>query len=222
LWRIASRDILADLDRFVEVDLRLRRARQQRPLAVELSFGLDGHPPAVLQLADGRQLSFRGRIDRVDSRPGGAAVYDYKTGSSFTIDFDADPVSAGAHLQLPIYAAAIGQRLGIDDVDSYYWFTRDAKDPVGTRFDGGNDARVREVLDTIVSGIEGGVFPAYPGGWNNYFNTFENCRYCDFDRLCPRDRGAHWESKQGDPANETFVALRGPVRDSESESESEL
>ena len=221
LWRIASRDIFADLDRFVEVDLRLRRARQLRPLAVELSFGLDGHPPAVLQLADGRQLSFRGRIDRVDRRPGGAAVYDYKTGNPFTIDFDADPVSAGARLQLPIYAAAISQRLGLDDVDSYYWFTRDAKEPLGARFDNSDDARVREVLDTIVSGIEGGVFPAYPGGWNNFFNTFENCRYCDFDRLCPRDRGAHWEAKQDDPANESFVALRGPVRDSDSESESE-
>jgi RecB family exonuclease len=218
LWRIATRDILADLDRFVEVDLRLRHARQLRPMAVELSFGLDGNPPAVLQLADGRQLSFRGRIDRVDRRPDGAAVYDYKTGSAFTIDFDADPVSGGAHLQLPIYAAAISQRFGIDDVDSYYWFTRQVGNPVGARFDA-DDARVRDVLDTIVSGIEGGVFPAYPGGWNNYFNTFENCRYCDFDRLCPRDRGAHWDAKQDDPATESFVALRGPVRDSESEDE---
>ena len=90
-------------------------------------------------------------------------------------------------------------------------------DPVGTRFDDADDARVREVLDTIVSGIEGGVFPAYPGGWNNFFNTFDNCRYCDFDRLCPRDRGTHWQAKQDDPINESFVALRGPVRDSESE-----
>ncbi|HUP76000.1 MAG TPA: PD-(D/E)XK nuclease family protein [Acidimicrobiales bacterium] len=221
LWQIARREILADLDRFVEVDLRLRRARGLRPLAVELSFGLDGHPPAVLQLADGRQLSFRGRIDRVDSRPGGASVYDYKTGSTFTIDFDADPVSAGARLQLPIYAAAIRQRFDLDDVDSYYWFTKDGNDPVGARFDEADDARVRDVLDTIVSGIEGGVFPAYPGGWNSFFNTFENCSYCDFDRLCPRDRGAHWEAKQDDPATEAFVVLRGPIRDSESQGESD-
>jgi hypothetical protein len=175
----------------------------------------------VLQLADGRQLSFRGRIDRVDHRPGGASVYDYKTGKPFTIDFDADPVTAGAHLQLPIYAAAIQQRFDLDDVDSYYWFTKDDGDPVGARFDDADDARVRDVLDTIVSGIEGGVFPAYPGGWNTYFNTFENCTYCDFDRLCSRDRGAHWEAKQNDPATEAFVVLRGPVRDIETDSPSE-
>src|SRR4029453_3149456 len=98
--------------------------------------------------ARGGERCFRGGIGRVVRRPGGAAVYDYKTGNPFTIDFDADPVSAGAHLQLPIYAAAIRQRLGVDDVDSFYWFTRDGKDPVGERFDDVDDARVREVLDT--------------------------------------------------------------------------
>ena len=55
LWRIARRQIAADLDRFIEVDRRLRAARQLRPLAVELSFGLDGHPPAVIELDDGRR-----------------------------------------------------------------------------------------------------------------------------------------------------------------------
>jgi ATP-dependent helicase/DNAse subunit B len=216
LWRIARREIAKDLARFVEVDLRLRGARRQRPLAVELSFGLDGNPPAVIELDDGRRLSFRGRIDRVDRRDGGAAVYDYKSGSPFTIDFAADPVSAGARLQLPIYAAAVSQRFAVDDVDAYYWFTRESDDPMGSGFDPAADARVREVLDTIVAGIEGGVFPAYPAGWNNHFNTYENCRYCDFDRLCPRDRGAHWASKQQDPVTQSFVVLHGPVRDSES------
>jgi RecB family exonuclease len=217
LWRIARREIAEDLARFVEVDLRLQRARRSRPLAVELTFGLDGHPPAVIELPDGRRLSFRGRIDRVDEVPGGAAVYDYKTGKPFTVDFADDPVTAGAHLQLPIYAAAVRQRFDLDDVDARYWFTRDNRDPIGPAADEAADTRVREVLDTIVSGIERGVFPAYPGGWNNFFNTFDNCRFCDFDRLCPRDRGSHWESKHDDPAMLSFVTLRGPVHDSESD-----
>jgi len=217
LWRIARREIAEDLARFVEVDLRVRRARQSRPLAVELTFGLDGFPPAVIELADGRRLSFRGRIDRVDEVPGGAAVYDYKTGRPFTVDFADDPVSAGAHLQLPIYAAAVRQRFDLDEVDARYWFTRDSHDPIGPAVDEAADTRVREVLDTIVSGIERGVFPAFPGGWNNFFNTFDNCRYCDFDRLCPRDRGAHWEAKHDDPATQSFVTLRGPALDSESD-----
>jgi RecB family exonuclease len=217
LWRIARREIAADLDRFVEVDLRLRRTNAQRPYAVETSFGFDGNPPAVFELADGRRLALRGRIDRVDIRPDGAAVYDYKSGAPFVIDFDSDPVTSGMHLQLPIYAAAIRQLLSIDEVDAYYWFTRDGRDPMGTRFGAAADTRVHEVLDTIVSGIEGGLFPAFPGGWNNFFNTHENCRHCDFDRLCTRERGAHWEAKQADPLAEAFLTLRGPVRDSESD-----
>ena len=217
LWRIARREIVSDLDRFVEVDLRLRRDHGQRPLAVELSFGLDGNPPAMFELPDGRRLAFRGRIDRVDRLPDGAAVYDYKSGAPFTIDFEVDPVTSGIHLQLPIYAAAVRQRFALDDVDAHYWFTRDTRDPMGTRFDESADARVHDVLDTIVSGIEGGVFPAYPGGWNNFFNTHDNCRHCDFDRLCSRERGKHWEAKQDDPLNESFLVLRGPARDSESE-----
>jgi len=216
LWRIARREIAKDLARFAEVDLQLRVARNQRPLAVELSFGLDDNPPAVIELDDGRRLLFRGRIDRVDRRGSGASVYDYKSGSPFVIDFAADPVSAGARLQLPIYAAAVRQRFALDDVDASYWFTRANDQPMGSSFDPVADARIREVLDTIVSGIESGVFPAYPAGWNNYFNTFENCRYCDFDRLCPRDRGAHWEAKHDDPATQSFVTLHGPVSDSES------
>jgi RecB family exonuclease len=217
LWRIARREIAADLERFIDVDLRLRREYGQRPLAVELSFGFDGNPPAVFELADGRRLSFRGRIDRVDSRPDGAAVYDYKSGAPFAIDFDDDPVTSGTHLQLPIYAAAIRQLFGLDGVDAHYWFTRDGRDPMGTRFDSAADARVREVLATIVAGIEGGLFPAFPGGWNNFFNSHDNCRHCDFDRLCTRERGAHWDAKQADPLNEAFLALRGPVRDTESD-----
>jgi RecB family exonuclease len=102
-------------------------------LAVELSFGLDGHPPAVIELDDGRRLAFRGRIDRVDSHPAGAALYDYKTGGAFAVDFAADPVSAGARLQLRSMPPRFRQRFALDDVDAYYWFTREARDPIGTR-----------------------------------------------------------------------------------------
>ena len=94
--------------------------------------------------------------------------------------------------------------------------SRTIDDPIGAHFDEEADARVREYSNDRVR-HRGRVFLHIRRDGNNFFNTFENCRYCDFDRLCPRDRGAQWEAKQDDPVTQSFVALRGPVRDSESD-----
>ena len=80
LWRIARREIAKDVARFVEVDLRMRRNRQQRPLAVE-HVRARRQTRGVIELDDGRHVSFRGRIDRVISAPVARLVYDYKTGA---------------------------------------------------------------------------------------------------------------------------------------------
>jgi hypothetical protein len=47
------------------------------------------------------------------------------------------------------------------------------------------------------------VFPADPGRaayepWNRR-DTFDNCRYCPFDILCPTDRGEAFARKHDDP-----------------------
>ena len=59
--------------------------------------------------------------------------------------------------------------------------------------------RLIDVVTTIVDGIDAGIFPAVPGEWNNFRNTHENCTYCEFDRVCSRDRGEHAEAKVGAP-----------------------
>ena len=55
------------------------------------------------------------------------------------------------------------------------------------------------MLGTLVDGIEGGVFPALPGDYNLFFRTNENCRYCEFDSLCHRDRGDFAAAKRDAP-----------------------
>ena len=82
-WDRDRRRILADLDRFLVEDAKLRAAQGLTTLATELRFGLpEAEWPAIeIVLSDGRRLHFRGAADRVDgSATGSLLVVDYKTG----------------------------------------------------------------------------------------------------------------------------------------------
>ena len=68
--------------------------------------------------------------------------------------------------------------------------------------------RFAEGVSTIVSGIRSGAFPANPGKLDNR-GGFENCRYCDFDSLCPSRRNVLWSRKQRDPRLADYVRLSG-------------
>lgn len=75
--------------------------------------------------------------------------------------------------------------------------------------------RLRQIVSNIVDGIEAGAFPGVPGAetFRRSGPTFENCRYCDFDRLCPSDRDRRWsivrEAREAAP----IVALGQPPGD---------
>ena len=47
----------------------------------------------------------------------------------------------------------------------------------------------------IVDSIDEGWFPAVPGEPNPFFGSSDNCRYCDYDAVCPVDRDAQYEAK---------------------------
>jgi hypothetical protein len=193
LWQVRREQIADDLRRFVVADTELRAELHTTPAAVELAFGLDGEPPADIELADGRQLAFRGYIDRVDrTHDGELVVLDYKTGRSDRFDALADdPVVAGTKLQLPLYALAASARLDAPTASAWYWFASlDGRFvrrgyPIGPA----ELQRFRTVLTSIVDGIEAGEFPAAPGAYSTFRNTHEKCVYCEFDRLCPANRG---------------------------------
>jgi ATP-dependent helicase/DNAse subunit B len=90
------------------------------PLAHEAKFGLDGNPPLEITLAGGRKLRIRGVIDRLDRNvQGELRVVDYKTGSGHQ---SADDLMNGTRLQLPLYAQAAEQALGLGEVvEGFYW-----------------------------------------------------------------------------------------------------
>ena len=168
-------------------------------------------------MPDGRSLEFRGRADRVDRTDDGRLlVSDYKTGKGAGyrgIDVG-DPVRGGTMLQLGLYAEAAHQLLGASSTEAHYWMVdpRAGYERRGYPWTPDRRQRFIDVLATIVDGIEAGVFLVDPGDWNIWRGTYENCMYCNFDRLCVRNRGEQADVKVAAPgvaqARSTHVGRR--------------
>ena len=203
LWSIRKEVILTDLANFLRRDQELRTEKQMVPSKVEMPFGMGDRfdysvPAAMVELPDGRKLALRGFIDRVDERvsDGVPVVIDYKTGgASKQTDFDEDPVLGGSKLQLGAYAYAAKQAFEADSAQAYYWYTTSKGEfaKAGYRWGKEQDDRFLSAVTTIVDGIEHGQFPPNPGKYSSYSGTYENCRWCEFKRLCPTDRGSEFE-----------------------------
>lgn len=218
-WTRDRRRILADLAVTLEVDSAHRRTHGTTPVAAELGFGFVGEPlPAVeLTMPDGRTLRVRGRIDRVDVGADGTVhVVDYKTGSlrggysELTPD---NPVVGGSKLQLPIYGLA--GRLAAKDpsapVKAEYWFatTKGGFKRAGYDITPEVLETTIEVLDVIVRGVEGGVFPPHPSALSTFL--WVECHTCDPDGLGTGELRRQWERKRHDPALAEYAQLAEPL-----------
>ena len=212
LWGLEKRDILADLETFLEEDAKLRAGHRTGRIVVEKAFGFGGDS---LDVEDPEtRLRFRGYIDRIDVSGDGssALVIDYKTGSASPYRaLEKDPIDGGKRLQLGVYSLAARALVPGADIRAAYWFTTNRGGfrlaPPAT-FDLGDEEvrkRFKEGLTTIVSGIGAGMFPANPGppGWGGP----SNCSYCDFDSLCATRRADLWERKKSDPGLAAYLAL---------------
>ncbi len=207
-WALRKADIIADLDTFLEQDDELRRNSGVSPRYVEKRFGVEGGAwkEAALELPDGSEIRFRGIIDRVDVAPngGGALALDYKTGDAqYYNGLEDDPSDRGRRLQVGAYALALRRALGDDaEVKAAYWFVSDRgkfEFRPKNGFDAGDEnarERFAAAVSAIADGIRGGVFPANSGKREEWRGGFENCKFCEFDRLCPSRRDKHWENKR--------------------------
>jgi hypothetical protein len=217
LWQIERRRLLRGLAGVLDTDERFRGELGvvPSPGGQEVEFGRAEPGPLAVTLLDGRTVSFRGRIDRVDHSPDGsrAVVYDYKTGrGSAYADNALDDLERGVRLQLPVYGLAARRDLPDADVDAYYWFV-ELDDRVGFDLDTALEP-FQIVLGRILDGVGTGVFPAYPGeprqdGQGR--DTWVNCCYCPYDRVCPPARDDVWDRKADDPAVVVFRDLAEPL-----------
>ena len=111
--RFQTKALKRSLQQFIAVAINWMSQYQFDPAQVELGFGgEDGPLPAwQIDLGNGRQLAFRGRIDRIDLFPledgrALAVVIDYKSGGK---NFEPLLVANGLQLQLPSYLNVLRQ-----------------------------------------------------------------------------------------------------------------
>ncbi len=214
MWEAERARILRDLGGFLDRDEELRLRLGTVQVASELAFGMDGAAPVTVEVAPGRRVRLRGRVDRVDRSPDGErlVVIDYKTGAVWSAHdrLDEDPVSGGLLLQLPVYAAAARERYRADVVESRYWFVTERGEFAerGYVVDAARSERFQEALHAIGEGIEGGVFPLRPGPEAR--GVHEHCRSCPYTTLCPGDRGRNWQRKRDAPEIAGYLELAEP------------
>ncbi len=219
LWDLAKQEILDDLETFLEEDASVRALHGTTRIMAEADFGMGGEALSVHDPETG--LFFRGRIDRIDLSEDGASalVIDYKTGSPLPYKgLDDDVIDRGKRLQLGVYSLAAHTIFPEStDVTAAYWFTRTSARPrfaPSSHFDiddGETRERFRHGVASIIEGIGAGLFPARPGAWVGHPENpgHENCRYCDFNSLCPARRGDLWQRKRSDLAVAGYLTLSG-------------
>lgn len=224
-WANERDGILVDLHTLLAKDREQRVLSRVLPALFEQSFGFDGPeswPAAVVPLRRGGEARIHGFIDRVDLAPSAAeprtaVVLDYKTGSMAKNVFAKDPVVAGTKVQLPAYARAAAQWLrdakGVPDADiaAEYWmvsadgkFERiSAPDPELAQ------QRFEQVVQVMDAGLRMGAFPQVPGAESQRPGRtgWDNCMWCDFDRICPTGRDQLAARKRADPPSALHASL---------------
>ncbi len=217
-WNRERSRILADLEATLSFEEGVRQVEGGRHLRAELGFGIPGsdHAAVALPLPDGREVRFRGQVDRIDRTSTGLLVADYKTGSDrdFTSLSAHDPDQGGTRLQLAVYGAAARAVEGTPDtpVRAEYWFIspRAGYTRRGYELTPEVEDRISETLALVVEGIEAGAFPPHPTDASTSF--YNPCWSCDPDFLGVADLRRSWLSKADDPAMAGYLHLISPDR----------
>jgi ATP-dependent helicase/nuclease subunit B len=119
LYQLNQQQLLQVLENSITNLAEYDRVAGWRPVAYEVKFGLGHNPPLHMQ-GDRQVIHLHGVVDRVDrDSAGNIRIIDYKTGSSHQAKSD---LVQGFRLQLPIYALAAQEVLGLGEVvDGFYW-----------------------------------------------------------------------------------------------------
>ena len=91
-----------------------------------------------------------------------------------------------------------------------YWFVTSKGGFVRCGYDITDEVleRTVEVLDVIVRGVDGGVFPPHPPALSTFFRI--HCEVCDPDGLGTAELRKQWERKRDDPALREYADLAEP------------
>jgi ATP-dependent helicase/DNAse subunit B len=162
LWTQQQAELTRILEKTIE---ELNRISQGYiPRVVEARFGM-GQPSLMLQTEIG-EIRLHGYIDRLDAAPDGTLrVIDYKSGNAA---ISASHLKEGRRLQLPIYALAARDALGLGEVSSgFYWHIQkaEASSLKLEKFDGGVNGAFETAVAHVarhVANIRAGHFEPKP------------------------------------------------------------
>jgi ATP-dependent helicase/DNAse subunit B len=158
IWTQQQAELLRTLEKTI-VELN-KISQGYMPHTMEARFGM-GEPSLVLKTSAG-EVRLHGYIDRLDSAPDGTLrVIDYKAGSAA---ISASHLKEGRRLQLPIYAMAARDALGLGEISGgFYWHIQkaEASSLKLEKFEGGVEAAFAIAVEHIgrhVTGIRAGHF----------------------------------------------------------------
>ena len=151
LWTQQQAELLRVLEK--TIDELNKMSQGYTPKQMEARFGM-GEPSLVLQTSIG-EIRLHGYIDRLDAAPDGSLrVIDYKAGSAA---ISASHLKDGRRLQLPIYALAARDALGLGEVSSgFYWHIQkaEASSLKLEKFEGGVDAAFETAAAHVVHHVK--------------------------------------------------------------------
>ena len=209
VWQGEREVLLGDLVQAVRYDAEHARDGWV-PIGVEQGFGWEedaaSWPPVSIGLDGGREVQLHGYVDRVDRCGDGRhRVIDYKTSKALKAA-DIKDFGGGRHLQLPVYGAAVRawqRSLGQDPTttEAAYWYatTRGGFTQLPLAVDGALEEQLRRIVEAVDSRVRAGAFPQIPGVADDFYGTWENCRFCNFQTLCPASRDVLARRKSDDP-----------------------
>jgi ATP-dependent helicase/nuclease subunit B len=208
LWELAKDMIVELLSSAVDAD---QEAQAEDPF-VPIAFEVDatGSVPGVM--SGGQELlKIRGRVDRIDRRPGSDVVriidYKFKIGSSMKSEDRnlAQSALRGYRLQPPLYACLdIPGQPKAQQVQLLFLAPHWSAPIARSSFEAATWSsevgdRLRDTLRVLIDGIQSGRFFILP---DNY------CETCDFRVSCRRDHSPTWWRSYRSPELNVLKALR--------------
>ncbi len=211
LWEIERDQILRILEKWLESELN-RPHDGLVPVFTELPFGNlsdSDENPGLMVRAGRHGFVLRGLMDRVDISEDGtqARIIDYKSGSlpATMARGKGTALMGGERLQLVVYGGAllhIPNLGGLQRVEGEFLHLQLTDGTVAARRFTPEEmerasAKLPGILEVVGDGIEGGRLFARTRG---ALYGERQCRYCDYVRICGKDREHRDQRKSTDPA----------------------
>lgn len=195
LWKTEKELMLADLLGLLEWEVQ--HSTFYVPYAFEVSFQFKKD-----------SLLLRGQIDRIDLSKDGthARVIDYKTGKLSS--YKDGSLHQGKAMQLPVYLLALPhaiQKASIQSSEGVLLSTSFGQGFETVEFSQSDletrKQEIDQIFDIVSKEISSGHFIPMPG------KDLDNCKNCDFQKVCGNSVLRTYERKKEDPLTRNFKAL---------------